>query len=148
RIPDLVESATDDARLLASDLAEETAAGANAAGSALWGVAVEAGSSTAELLLRQALAPVHGYRTSAMRVKVALDKEQALLPPRRPPLAPKGDTKGNVSATAVTLKQPGGTETPSMKEARGKGEALLSSRRGIRGRFSAWRRRRRPVAAA
>lgn len=89
-MPDLIETVTDDARLLVSDLAEGTAAGVDAAGSALWGVAVEAGSSTAELLLRQALAPVHEYRTSAMRVKVALDEEQALLPPARLPLAPTG----------------------------------------------------------
>lgn len=85
-MPDLIETVTDDARLLASDLAEGTAAGVDA----LWGVAVEAGSSTLELLLRQALAPVHDYQTSAKRVKVALDEEQALLPPPRPPVAPAG----------------------------------------------------------
>ena len=68
-----------------------------------------------------------------------------------------GNTKGGVTATATPTPSPElpeGTETSSMKEARGQeekeeGEDASSRRgRGVRGRFSAWRRRRRGPAAA
>lgn len=83
RLPDLIETATDDALSLASGVAEGTAAGVDAAGTALWGVTKEAGVWAIEQVLRQALAPVHEYRTSSRRVQAAVDEEQMALPPTR-----------------------------------------------------------------
>lgn len=83
RLPDLIETVGDDAL----SLAEGTAAGADAAGTALWGLTKEVAAWAADLVLRQALTPVHEYRTSTRRVQAALDEElaalpQASLPPR------------------------------------------------------------------
>lgn len=77
----MIYNVADDAQLFASDLAKGTVEGVDAASSALRGVVVEAGSSATERLLRQALAPVHDYWTSVMRVQAAVDEEQAALPP-------------------------------------------------------------------
>ncbi|CAN0127249.1 unnamed protein product, partial [Hapterophycus canaliculatus] len=79
RLPDLVETAANDAALLASDVAEGTATGLDAAGTAIWDVAKEAGGWAAEQVLRQALTPVHKYRASARRVQAALDEERIAL---------------------------------------------------------------------
>lgn len=79
----MIDTATDDALSLASGVADGTAAGVDAAGTALWYVTKEAGVWVIERVLRQVLAPVHDYRTSARRVQVAVDEEQKALPPTR-----------------------------------------------------------------
>lgn len=80
RLPDLMETVADDAL----SLAEGTATGLGAAGEALWGLTRNVAAWASDLVLRQALAPVHEYRTSARRVQAALDEEQAALPDARP----------------------------------------------------------------
>lgn len=75
----------------ALSLAEGTAAGVDAAGTALWGLAKEVAVWAADVVLRQALAPVHEYRTSARRVQEALDEEQAALPQDRLPPRPSAE---------------------------------------------------------
>lgn len=77
----MIETVGDDAL----SLAEGTAAGVDAAGTALWGLAKEVAVWATDLVLRQALAPVHEYRTSTRRVQAALDEEQAALPQAPPP---------------------------------------------------------------
>lgn len=79
----MVETATNDAVVLASDVVEGTATGFSAAGTALWDGTKEAAGWAAEQFLRQALTPVHAYRTSARRVQAALDDERATLPDSR-----------------------------------------------------------------
>lgn len=95
----MIDTIAGDAQLFASESARGAAAGVNAAGTALWGAAVEAGGSAAEMLLRQALEPVHAYRTSAARVQAALDEERVALPPPspRPPSPPRFGVKGGVT---------------------------------------------------
>lgn len=71
-----METVADDAL----SLAEGTATGVDEAGAALWGLTKDVAVWATDLVLRQALAPVHEYRTSAKRVQAALDEEQAALP--------------------------------------------------------------------
>lgn len=76
RLPELIETLGDDAL----SLAEGTAGGVDAAGTAIWGLTKGAAVWAAERVLRQALAPVHEYRTSSKRVQAALDAQLAALP--------------------------------------------------------------------
>lgn len=76
-----MENVADDAL----SLAEGTATGVDAAGAALWGLTKDVAVWASDLVLRQALAPVHEYRTSMRRVQAALDEDQAALPQARPP---------------------------------------------------------------
>lgn len=73
-----METVADDAL----SLAEGTATGVDAAGAALWGLTKDVAAWATDLVLRQALSPVHEYRTSVRRVQAALDEEQAALPPQ------------------------------------------------------------------
>lgn len=102
RLPDLIENASDEAQLLAGDLAKSTADGMDAAGTALWAAAVDLGGSAAEQVLRRALAPVHDYWTSMSRVQAALDKERAALP------SPSQSTEGTTfcSSRAACVRTP------------------------------------------
>lgn len=75
----MIETLGDDAL----SLAEGTAEGLDAAGAVLWEATKETVFWAAERVLRQALAPVHEYRTSAKRVQAALDAQLAALPPRK-----------------------------------------------------------------
>lgn len=61
--------------MLAGDVAEGTASGLDAVGTALWEVTKELSGWAADSVLRQVLTPVHEYRTSARRVQDALDEE-------------------------------------------------------------------------
>ncbi|CAM9258317.1 unnamed protein product [Ectocarpus sp. 8 AP-2014] len=78
RLPGLIETTTDDALVLAGDLAEGTALGLDAAGTALWEVTKELGGWAADSVLRPVLGPVHEYRTSTRRVQDALDEERVV----------------------------------------------------------------------
>lgn len=78
RLPSLIETTTDDALVLAGDLAEGTALGLDAAGTALWEVTKELGGWVADSMLRPVLTPVHEYRTSTRRVQDALDEERVV----------------------------------------------------------------------
>ena len=71
-----METVADDAL----SLAEGTATGVDAAGEALWGLTRDVAVWVSDLVLRQALAPVHEYRTSTRRVQAALDEQQAAQP--------------------------------------------------------------------
>lgn len=70
-----METVADDAL----SLAEGTATGVDAAGAALWGLTKDVAVWATDLVLRQALSPVHEYRTSVRRVQAALDEEQTAL---------------------------------------------------------------------
>lgn len=98
RLPDLMETVGDDAL----SLAEGTAAGVDAAGTALWGLTKEVAVWATDFVLRQALAPVHEYRTSAKRVQAALDEEQAALPQASSP--PRSSAEKGVLCGVCVVK--------------------------------------------
>lgn len=97
RLPELIETLGEDAL----SLAEGTAEGVDAAGAVLWGATKEAVFWAAERVLRQALAPVHEYRTSAKRVQAALDAQLGALP------AGKGKGKEDSPSVEEGVRQHG-----------------------------------------
>ncbi|CBJ28402.1 hypothetical protein Esi_0104_0073 [Ectocarpus siliculosus] len=173
RLPGLIETTTDDALVLAGDLAEGTALGLDAAGTALWEVTKELGGWAADSVLRPVLTPVHEYRTSTRRVQDALDEERVVAlnaagKKRSLSSAEEANVGGPEAATTAILLPPPATASetappPSLGEvgsAAGEqstasdGSSSSSDRRtpvsrlaGLRGRFSSWRRRKRSIVA-
>lgn len=81
-LPTLLETAAEDAQVVAGNVATGTAAGLEAAAAALWGALAELGGSTVDQAVRQALLPIHSQHMSALRVSAAINAERAaLLPP-------------------------------------------------------------------